>query len=182
MENKKTKPKRIALTGGPGVGKSTVLDILSRQGYTIVPEAARIIIEQEMQKDGSCLPWRDLQGFQNAASNLQFELENSAEEPIIFSDRGIVDGYAYSQVGGILVPEVVLANGRDRYQAVFILDQLPKYQTDESRKEDIKTAKTLQVAINSAYIEFGYNPVQVPVLSPEERARFILNKLEKIIC
>jgi predicted ATPase len=174
------KPIRIALTGGPGVGKSTVLDILFKQGYKIVPEAARIIIEQEMHKDSDCLPWKNLQRFQNAVSDLQFELENSAEGPIIFSDRGIVDGYAYSRVDKIIVPEVVLANGRNRYQAVFILNPLPNYQTDESRKEDIKTAKILHEAINFAYIEFGYNPIQVPVLPPEERSRFILSKLEKI--
>lgn len=178
MENKTTEPRRIAITGGPGVGKTTVLEILSKKGYTIVPEAARIIIKQEMQKDSDCLPWRNLQIFQNSVSNIQFKLENLAKGAIIFSDRGIVDGYAYSKLGGILVPEVVLTHGRNRYQAVFILNELPNYKTDTSRKEDIKLAKKIHEAVNSAYIEFGYNPIQVPVLPPEERARFILDKLE----
>jgi predicted ATPase len=181
MANIIKKPTRIALTGGPGVGKSTVLEILAHQGHAIVPEAARLVIERESLKDSDCLPWKNLQLFQNTASNLQFELENSARGDIIFSDRGIVDGYAYSKLDGILVPEVILSNGRNRYDLVFILNQLPNYQTDSSRKEDISKAKTLHEAIYSAYLEFGYNPIEVPVLSPEERAIFILNKLEKLI-
>lgn len=180
MENKTNQPLRIALTGGPGVGKSTVLEILAHQGYAIVPESARLVIERELLKNSTCLPWKDLQLFQNTVSSFQFELENSAKGDVIFSDRGLIDGYAYSKVDGIIVPEVIYSNGRNRYNLVFILDQLPNYQNDRSRREDIVKARTIQEAIHSAYLEFGYNPVRVPVLSPEERVRFILNKLEKI--
>ena len=38
--------QRIVLTGGPGAGKSTVLDVLQRQGYTTGEDAARSIIRE----------------------------------------------------------------------------------------------------------------------------------------
>lgn len=168
---------RIAISGGPGVGKSTVLEMLAYKGYQTVPEAARIIIEREQLKDSDCLPWKNTQLFQNTISELQLKLEDSIQSGIVFSDRGLIDGYAYSKVDQIKTPEIILRKGKDRYNQVFLLAQLPNYQKDNSRREDIEKARILQEAIRLAYIEFGYTPIEVPVLSPEERVDFILSKL-----
>jgi len=180
--NKMTKQnslKRIAITGGPGVGKSTVLEILAYKGFQTTPEAARLIIDKELlQKDSDCLPWKNIPKFQNSVSELQLKLENAITTGIVFSDRGIVDGYAYSQIDKIPVPEVILKEGRNRYDFVFFLDRLPCYQKDNSRREDIQKATQIQQAIKSAYVKFGYTPISVPVLSPEERVDFILKYLK----
>ena len=56
--------KAHVITGGPGVGKTTVVEILARRGYAIVPEAARMIIEEERLKDSDVLPWKNLSLFQ----------------------------------------------------------------------------------------------------------------------
>jgi len=176
---KEKNPIKVVITGGPGVGKSTVLEILSNKGYLVVLEAARIVIEREMLKDSDCLPWKNFELFQNTASNLQFELENSIKGDIVFSDRGIVDGYAYSKVEDVEVPEVILKHGKERYDLVFFLDQLPNYQKDSSRREDLEKAKVIHEAIYSAYLELGYKPIIVPVLLVEERVNFILAKLKE---
>jgi len=178
MKQTQRQLRRIALTGGPGVGKSTVLEILAHRGYEIVPEAARLIIERESLKDSDCLPWKNTQKFQNAVCNLQLNLEDAIREGIVFSDRGLIDGYAYAKVDRIQAPEEIIQKGRGRYEKVFLLEPLPNYQKDNSRREDLNKAKTLHEAIRSAYIEFGYNLIEVPVLSPEKRADFILNKLK----
>ena len=57
--------KKYVITGGPGIGKTTVIEILSSRGYEIVPEAARIIIEEEQINDSDALPWKNLKKFQN---------------------------------------------------------------------------------------------------------------------
>jgi predicted ATPase len=40
-----SKIKKYVLTGGPGTGKTTVLEILSLRGYNIISETAREIIK-----------------------------------------------------------------------------------------------------------------------------------------
>jgi predicted ATPase len=168
---------RIAISGGPGVGKSTVLQLLAQRGYQTIPEAARIIIEREQLKDSDCLPWKNVPKFQQAVSELQLSLENSISEGIIFSDRGIIDGHAYSKIDKIETPKLVLDNSKGRYQAVFILDQLPVYEQDKIRWDDVERAKLIQQTVKDSYRHFGYNPIAVPVLSAEERTDFILSKI-----
>ena len=46
------------VTGGPGSGKSTVIDALGRAGYARTIEAGRAIIEDQVAIDGPALPWR----------------------------------------------------------------------------------------------------------------------------
>jgi len=46
----KTKSKWYVITGGPSSGKSTVLSCLEKMDYRIIPEAARVLIDEEMAK------------------------------------------------------------------------------------------------------------------------------------
>src|SRR5690606_30859744 len=47
------------ITGGPGVGKTALLNALSSDGFRVVPEAARAIIREQMETDGDALPWKN---------------------------------------------------------------------------------------------------------------------------
>ncbi|BFO11002.1 hypothetical protein GGER_35120 [Serratia rubidaea] len=55
--------QRIILTGGPGSGKSTLIDALARRGYACSTEAGRAIIQQQVATGGNALPWEDRQAF-----------------------------------------------------------------------------------------------------------------------
>jgi len=90
--------RRIALTGGPGAGKTAVLDIVRRSicdHAVVLPEAAGIVF-------GGGFPRDDRVRSRRAAQRLIFhterELENVADldHPAIeLCDRGTVDGAAY---------------------------------------------------------------------------------------
>jgi predicted ATPase len=67
--------------------------------------------------------------------------------------------------------------GPKRYEQIFILDPIPQYQADESRREDSVEAKRIHMAIGTAYRQFGYAPIRVPVLSPEERIKYFVRLL-----
>jgi predicted ATPase len=172
-------PKPFVITGGPGVGKTTVIEILRKGGYRVTDETAREIIEQEMAKGSDVLPWKDLQEFQVQVFLRQSEKEKSILESLmpVFLDRSIIDGYAYCILGKVTPsPEIVrLAPGR--YQKVFLLDRLSGYVTDDSRIEDEQFAKDIHAMIEKVYADFGYEAVHVPVLEPEERVDFILSSL-----
>jgi len=49
----------FVLTGGPGWGKSTLLDALENAGYARSVEAGRGIIPDQMAIGGRALPWED---------------------------------------------------------------------------------------------------------------------------
>ena len=172
-------PKPFVITGGPGVGKTTVIEMLRKCGYTVVDETAREIIEREMAKESDVLPWKNLQEFQVQVFKRQSEKEESilkSTEPV-FLDRSIIDGYGYCVLGKVAPsPEIArLASGR--YAKVFLLERLPDYVTDTSRIEDLQFAKDIHAEILKAYREFGYEVVHVPVLPPEERVDFITRNL-----
>jgi predicted ATPase len=90
--------RRVVLTGGPGAGKTAVLELV-KQSYChhvmVLPEAAGIVF-------GGGFPRRpDLkssQAAQRAIFYVQRELENAAEgqnPAVILCDRGTIDGAAY---------------------------------------------------------------------------------------
>jgi predicted ATPase len=175
METKNNTIIRIAITGLTYSGKSTTIEALKSRGYQTTPEAARIIIERELKKESDCLPWKNIQKFQNEVSNLQYSLEDTFSKGVVFSDRSLIDGHAHSIVDNIIVPEVVMRHSRDRYSLVFFLEQIPNYRKDSVRSEDTEKLERLETQFEQSYKHFGYSPIFVPVMDPGERADFILD-------
>jgi predicted ATPase len=64
-----TPPKRYALTGAPGTGKTSVLRALQELGFSVVEEAATDVIGME-QKRGVNEPWQEA-GFIDKVAVLQ---------------------------------------------------------------------------------------------------------------
>lgn len=118
--------RRIVLTGGPGAGKTAVLELV-RQYFCrhvhVLPEAASIVF-------GGGFPRHDDPGSRQAAQraifHVQRELEAAAEShnaAIVLCDRGTVDGAAYWPPPGALWPSVgtTLEAELARYDAVIHL-------------------------------------------------------------
>ena len=91
--------KRIVLTGGPGGGKTTALDLIRREfsgKIATVPEAATMIFSGGIERSNNN---HVLKTQQTAIFNLQKHLEDiqraTFENSIILCDRGSLDGLAY---------------------------------------------------------------------------------------
>jgi predicted ATPase len=90
--------KRIVLTGGPGAGKTAVLELVRQEfcaHVQVLPEAAGIVFGGGFPRTGS--PDR-LRGAQRAIFFVQRELESIGEADnaaLVLCDRGTVDGAAY---------------------------------------------------------------------------------------
>jgi predicted ATPase len=169
--------KKYVLTGGPSVGKTTIIEILASRGYKIVPEAARIVIEEERVKGSDALPSKNFEKFQQYVAEKQIDLESKVEGDAVFFDRGIIDGYAYCKYRNIQPPQQIIELGRGRYDKIFLLDSLGMYVEDGVRSRSLEDAVKIHQHIKEVYEEFGYDLVHVPVFSPEERVDFILNNL-----
>ncbi len=93
------KSKFVVLTGGPGAGKTAILEIAQKsfcEHISILPEAASIVFKGGFWR-GESMPAR--KAAQRAIFHIQKELENIVREEgkaaIALCDRGTVDGMAY---------------------------------------------------------------------------------------
>lgn len=169
--------KKYVITGGPGIGKTTVIEILASMDYEIVPESARIVIEEEKANNSDILPWINLAKFQEKVFEKQIESEEKINRSPAFLDRGIIDGHGYCKNGEIETPSKIFELDKNRYEKIFILEPLSNYQNDPARFEDLEEAKKIHNSIIEAYREFEYEIIFVPVMSPEKRVKFILDYL-----
>ncbi len=91
-------PKRVVLTGGPGAGKTAVLELVGHlfcHHVHVLPESAGIVFGGGFPRDSR----HDLQrAVQRAIFYVQRELESTADQErpaIVLCDRGTIDGVAY---------------------------------------------------------------------------------------
>src|SRR3546814_14045915 len=57
------RPDFHVITGGPGSGKSTLIEALAVEGFDHMPEAGRAIIRDQVAIGGAALPWADRAAF-----------------------------------------------------------------------------------------------------------------------
>ena len=165
-------------TGASCSGKTTLIDQLADQGFSTVPEAARIFIEQELAKG---LTIEEIRQDQAALTYQVYDMmliRESRLRPgeLVFLDRALPDAPAFYRLAGMDPNEILPDCFQYHYTSVFMLDRLP-YQLDGVRAADDPTAEYLDTWIKRDYKTLGYNCVRVPVLLPEERLSFILERL-----
>ncbi len=122
----KHRPRKVVLTGGPGAGKTAILEFMTLafcRHVVILPEAAGILFGGGFPRDGKNVRRR---ASQRAIFRVQRELEAGTVEDnaaIVVCDRGTPDGSAYWPGPGTLWDEVdtTLEAELDRYDAVIHL-------------------------------------------------------------
>lgn len=94
-------PRLIVVTGGPGAGKTAVLEIIRKdlcEHVVILPEAASIVFGGGFWRLNTAVGVR---ASQRAILHIQQELESIVEGerkwPVCLCDRGVLDGLAYWQ-------------------------------------------------------------------------------------
>lgn len=171
----------IVLTGGPGSGKSTVLEALRQCGYQCSEEKGRKIIQQELNRSGHALPWHDKLAFRDKMLNAELQAYKSFQHHagLTFFDRGIIDIYGYSLLENIEVTSALLSCcSSHRYHSVFIFPPWRAiYTNDAERKQDFAEAQRTYESMQMAYLRFGYVLTQVPFSPVVERVQFILREL-----
>ncbi|MBT9559463.1 MAG: ATP-binding protein [Myxococcales bacterium] len=168
--------KRIVLTGGPGAGKTAVLEIVRivfGDAVTLLPESASILF-------GGGFPRRDVpvarRAAQRAIYRVQRELELMAEEeaatPTALCDRGTLDGLAYwpgdvaefwAQVGTTHEAEL------SRYVGVIHL-RSPSLHHGYNHKNPVRTENAEEAARIDAriYEAWSAHPARIVIESEDQ--------------
>ena len=170
------------VTGGPSTGKSTLLAELSQKGFKTLPEAARVVIDEGILSGKSIDQIRrDEKAFQHAVLQKKKEVESThSNELLTFFDRGMHDTLAYLKLHGFEIEDwVEKAMSNAKYRSVFLLEPLPLYQKDYARTETAAESRKLNQLLYDAFTDYGMTPILVPVLSPTERADFVLQHVEQ---
>ena len=168
------KPNFFLFTGGPGVGKTTLIRHLEGLGEWVVDETHRAVIAEQVSLGSRAVPWdnyaaccglcvrRDIAKFDALAH----------ETSLVFFDRGILDGF---DPRWDAPAELVAAAQARRYnRQVFVFPPWREiYRTDAERRQDWAEAEATFDRILSGLDRFGYEPLIVPKGSRDDRAAFV---------
>lgn len=179
LKSKSSIPHWYVITGGPSSGKTTILKELEKIGYIIYPEAARVLIDEEMAKGKSLKEIRgDEAKFQRKVLKIKIGVERAApKDKIVFFDRAIPDSIAYYQICGLNPKEVLQFCQKKAYRKIFLFEKL-SFNQDYARVEDSKTIEKLNALLRESYKNLGYEVIEIPAVPIEKRVKKILSEID----
>jgi predicted ATPase len=172
----------FVLTGGPGSGKSTLIEALAAAGVATSPEVGRAVIREQLAAGGRALPWDDQRGF----ADLMVVREVAAHQAALASgavtllDRGVPDVVGFLRVSGLPVPAYIDAAALTcRYNpCVFIAPFWPEiFTSDAERKQSPEVAEATFAVMVDTYRGYGYDLIELPRTSVAERVAFVAGRV-----
>ena len=172
----------IVISGGPGSGKSTLIDALESTGFARSVEAGRAIIQHQSKIGGNALPWADRALFAELMLSWEmrsYDLELERKGPVFF-DRGVPDVIGYLTLCGLPVPEHMRrAASMIQYNRTVFL--APPWEAifgqDAERKQDFDEALRTFKVMEETYRGLGYEIALLPKSTVQERVNFIRKTL-----
>jgi len=170
----------IVISGCSGGGKSTLLAELGRRGHAIVQEPGRRIVQEELQANGSALPWRDGVAFARRLVDMALADRLLAQtlSGWVFFDRGLIDAaVALQHLTGERALVTFGQSHRFNRRAFFAPPWQEIYRTDEVRRHSLDVAIAEYERLAQAYTALGYRICILPKATVADRADFILSDL-----
>jgi len=176
-----SKPNFFLFTGGPGVGKTTLVEHLRALGERCVEETHRRVIREQVAVGGTALPWLDVQAYGERTAREDIAIFDSMidVEERVFFDRGIPD----TGGPGFTPPywHIEALRTRRYNSTVFVPPPWRKiYGQDTERKQTFDEAVQVHGLILAHCRALGYAPVILPLASVEARAALVRKIVDQV--
>ncbi|MFV9551360.1 AAA family ATPase [Algibacter sp. PT7-4] len=181
--------KKIVITGGPGTGKTSIINTLKEKGFFCFDEVIRALTLEAKKDVDKASQVSNPIAFANNPMDFntrllngridQFKLAESQKKHLSFFDRGIPDVLAYMDYFNQQYDNLFTnACKQHKYTSLFILPPWKAiYKTDNERFETFEEAEKIHEHLLSTYKKFGYQITEVPFGTVENRTKFILDTL-----
>ncbi len=175
-------PKKIVITGGPGTGKSSIINHLKARGFLCYEEISRQVTLQA-RKDGieQLFLTQPLLFSEKLLEGRTLQFMDAAKEPenAVFLDRGLPDVLAYMDYIGDAYPKRFTEICKShQYDCAFVLAPWQEiFTSDSERYENFEQATEIHHHLFETYKRFGYQLIDVPFGSIENRTDFVIDSL-----
>ena len=171
------------IAGGPCSGKTTLLERLQAEQFSVLPEGSRLLIEQAQETGRTIEEVRaDPVAWQRRVCQKDFTVLSRLDpkKPIV-SDTSFIENLVFcDQAGLVLGPHLQQWVHNYRYKMVFFLAPLEDYESTPERLETPSSAAQISAQILRRYRDFGYEPVLIPAGSVESRLETIRGLLPRV--
>ena len=174
--------RKIVITGGPGTGKSSIIDELKQRGYICFEEISRQVtlearkngVEQLFLTQPLLFSELLLEGRKK-----QYIEADKLEETTVFMDRGLPDVLAYMDFFGSHYPDDFISTCQNNpYDVVFILSPWQEiFKCDSVRYETFEQSELIHDRLIKIYEKFNYQLINVPFDTVIKRVDFIIDSL-----
>jgi predicted ATPase len=171
----------IVISGGPGGGKTSLLESLSKNGYNYIRESGRTIIRERLRKGLSPRPAPE----EFARQMFQMDYENFINHTdipdILFFDRSFLDSaFLVHQSDKIFFDKIRHSLITSRfYTKVFMTPPWQEiYTVDSERDQTFDESVEIYEKLSHWYLTNGYDLVTVPRLPVEMRVKMILDEIK----
>lgn len=181
----RTPAKLIVISGCSSGGKSTLLNELSKKGYLAVPEVGRLIVKDQLKKGGNILPWQNPKLFcellieESVAAYQKAKETTSDDKQLIFFDRSFLEGISYYQTLKINDSHKYdyLIQDLRFYPKIFMAPPWKEiFHQDDERQHSYEDAINEYERLLEFYPKYGYQIIELPKVTVNERLTFILSK------
>lgn len=174
--------QKIVFIGGPGTGKTSVLDALISKGFYCKIEVSREVTLKAQKQGIDQLFLTEPLLFSELllkSREAQFLDANKSKENLVFFDRGIPDVEAYLKYFKTDYPSFFTKKSEQyKYDTIFLFPPWKEiYTTDNERYETFEEAVRIHHFLEKTYKKLGYKINNVPFGNLTERTHFILNTL-----
>ena len=171
--------KRVVISGSPGGGKTKIIELLKKRGYTTYEEFSRSLIKEYKSKQKSNffikkpIKFSEQLFIERSKQYIEATKIIKSKGNLVFFDRGVHDIYAYLLAIGKANEIWKRKTFQFKYHFVFLVEPWKEiYKNDNQRLEQFETAKNYYTFIKRTYMKSN-NVVEIPKMSVSKRADFV---------